>query len=123
MPSSSSTSSDGKSSTRNTTSPASLRKLARRAAKARPASPAISSSDGARPDPASLIGHDDVRRLGRAGLEEADVERLLRLDGAQRLPGDRLQRLGLRRLPGAADLSGLRRVQRPLGGGNTPVGD
>src|SRR4051812_20532800 len=107
MPSSSSTSSDGKSSTRNTTSPASLRNPSGSDRNAASASAARSSSDGAFPN-ASLIGHDDVRRVGRADLEKADVQRLLRLDGAQRRAGDGLEGVGVRRLAGAAGLAGLR---------------
>src|SRR4051812_38237910 len=95
---SSSTSSGAKSSTRNITSPVSLRNASGRAWNAASAIAARSSSEGALPNGlpsslGSLIGHDDVRRLGQAGLEEADVQRLLRLDGPQRLAGDLLQRL------------------------------
>src|ERR1041384_3047739 len=100
MPSSSSTSSGGKSSTRKITSPASLRNASGRAANARSAIAAISSRLGAKPTfrsraGASFIGHHDMRRLGGPGLEETDIEGLLRFDGPQRRPGDLLQRVGV----------------------------
>src|SRR5689334_1319220 len=98
MPRSSSTSSDAKSSTRNTTSPASRRNFSGSSAKAASASAAISSSDGAEASrqgaPRSLIGDQDMRRLGGGRLEEADVERLLRLDRPQRLLGELAQLFG-----------------------------
>src|SRR4051794_15840733 len=104
MPSSSSTSSDGKSSTRKTTSPVSFLNPAGRAAKAASAIAARSSSDGALPNGggsltgALLIRHDDVRCVRRADLEEADVQRLLRLHGPQGLAGHGADRLGIHRL-------------------------
>src|SRR4051812_43319388 len=108
MPSSSSTSSDGKSSTRKTTSPASLRNASGRAWKASLASTTKSSSDGALPIVSgSLIGHDDVGRLGRADLEEADVQRLLRLHRPHGGPRNGPQGLGVQGLLRAPRLAGL----------------
>src|SRR4029453_15984253 len=100
MPSSSSTSSAGKSSTRKITSPASLRKASGRALKAASARAAKSSRDGALPNSTLLIRHHDVRRLGWTNLEEADIQRLLRLHRAQRLAGDGAQGLRVERLLG-----------------------
>src|SRR5690242_1527090 len=124
MPRSSSTSSSGKSSTRISTSPASLRNASGSSASAASAMAANSSSEGASASFQELfIGHDDMRRFGRTELEEADVQRLLRLDRLQGLAGHRPERGRVQTL--ARRLAGLPRLrQERLGrSADPPVAD